>query len=316
MRSTRMLLTTGAIVLLLSAAAGPSGAADARTASAPAAIESGAARARIESLRARLRTARAAAGRSWLAPGIATAFVGDGGAHVRAVIGVTTSADVELPRRADGDVRVRDRRSGMSVAFSLAGARSSTVTSADGLAVYVDALPGADVVHRVGLDGTEDFVAFAARPAREQLVQSVDVSGVAGLRQIGEELELLDASGTPRLRVASPWVVDATGRRHAAKLGVDGCAVDRDPRAPWGRPVVAPGAASCGVRVSWADANVAYPAMVDPYWATTGSMAAARQTATRRCSTTAGCSSPAAATPKRVPSSTIRRRPRSAARAR
>ena len=84
---------------------------------------------------------------------------------------------------------------------------------------------------------------------------------------------LLDAAGTPRLRVNSPYGVDANGKTFAAKLALAGCAADHDPRAPWGRPVVAAGSKSCSVVVSW-NANVAYPATVDPAWTTTGDMSA------------------------------------------
>ena len=90
-------------------------------------------------------------------------------------------------------------------------------------------------------------------------------------------LELLDAGGAPRLRVAPPFIVGADGARTDATLAVEGCAVDTNPAAPWGRPVTAPGAASCTLRVSWPDEAVAYPAVLDPRWTTTGSMTTARQ---------------------------------------
>ena len=88
---------------------------------------------------------------------------------------------------------------------------------------------------------------------------------------------MLDAAGTPRLRVAPPYIVGADGARTDATLAVEGCAVDSDPAAPWGRPVITPGAASCTVKVSWPDDGVAYPAVLDPKWTTTGSMTTPRQ---------------------------------------
>src|SRR5262249_10517938 len=64
------------------------------------------------------------------------------------------------------------------------------------------------------------------------------------------------------------------GAQREATLELEGCAHDRDPRAPWGRRVTSPGAAACVLRVAWS--GVAYPALVDPAWTATGSMAVAR----------------------------------------
>ena len=100
---------------------------------------------------------------------------------------------------------------------------------------------------------------------------------MSGLRLVAGTLEMLDADGTPRLRVAPPYIVGADGARTDATLAVEGCAVDTDPAAPWGRPVTTPGAASCTVRVRWPDDGVAYPAVLDPRWTTTGSMTTPRQ---------------------------------------
>jgi hypothetical protein len=115
---------------------------------------------------------------------------------------------------------------------------------------------------------------FESKPAEEALVYDVDVSRVAGLRLVSNTLEFLDEGGAPRLRVAPPSVVDAAGVVHEATLAVDGCAYDVNPAGPWGRTVVRPGAGRCGVRVAWASS--VYPAIVDPSWVATGSMAAAR----------------------------------------
>ena len=79
---------------------------------------------------------------------------------------------------------------------------------------------------------------FESRPAREEIVYDVDVSRVAGFRLVSNTLKFLDEGGNPRLRVAPPYVVDAS------------------------------------VRVAWKVA--VYPAMVDPSWTATGSMANVR----------------------------------------
>ena len=184
------------------------------------------------------------------------------------------AATVELPARAGGAARVEDETSHVAVSFALRGASDVEVEVASGLAVYRGAFGGADVVYKTHSEGTEDFVLFDAPPDREEIAYDVDVSRAAGLRLVADTLELLDEAGTPRLRVAPPYVVDARGERRPATLTVEGCAFDPDPRAPWGRPVTPAGAATCAVRVAWSGAP--YPLIVDPSWTTTGSMAVAR----------------------------------------
>jgi len=214
--------------------------------------------------------------------GVATAFEPSGmeGESFRARIppeakrGVARTASVELPRAATGFVRLEDDTSHLSVRFALQGAKEPPIAVADGMALYTDALPAADVVHRPHAEGTEDFVVFEERPAPEELRYAVDVSRVAGLRLVSNTLEFLDDGGSPRLRVAPPYVIDVDGVRHEAKLAVEQCAYDVNPAAPWGRRVASPGAACCTVRVAWE--GVAYPAVVDPAWTGTGSMVDAR----------------------------------------
>ena len=145
---------------------------------------------------------------------------------------VARAARVGLPMRGNGDVEIEDETSRTAVRFALEGTHDSKMTAASGMAVYVGALGGADVVHRVHPEGTEDFVAFEKRPTREELRYSVDVSRVAGLRLVSRTLEFVDGSGTPVLRVAPPYVIDSSGVRHAAELTVSGCAVDTSPVAP------------------------------------------------------------------------------------
>jgi hypothetical protein len=184
------------------------------------------------------------------------------------------SATVELPLSAREPVTLTDDTSGMSVRFALKGAKDVAPAVAGGLAIYRGAVGGADVVHRVHAEGTEDFVVFEGRPEKEELAYDVDVSRVAGLRLVSETLEFLDQGGAPRLRVAPPYVVSADGTRSEARIEVDGCALDRDPRAPWGRPATVTGSGTCTMAVRWR--APVYPVAVDPSWATTGSMSAAR----------------------------------------
>jgi hypothetical protein len=188
--------------------------------------------------------------------------------------GAIRAASVELPMNACDPVRLEDDMTHVAVTFSLRGASHTELTVAAGMALYQGALDGADVLHRVHAEGTEDYVVFEQRPAREEIAYDVDVSHAAGLRLVSNTLEFLDAAGTPRLRISPPYVVDAKGGRGEGALALEGCMADVSPRAPWGRPVTSPGSSHCTVLVSWCAA--VYPAMVDPIWGATGSMATVR----------------------------------------
>ena len=178
--------------------------------------------------------------------------------------------EAQLPADARDAVELVDRASGVSVAFALEGASPAPVAISGGMAFFPAAGPeGADVLLAASPAGVEDFVAFERRPAEEALSYTIDVRRAAGLRLVAGALEVLDAGGAPRLRVAPPDVADARGRTIAADLRVEGCAYDTDPSAPWGRPVVAPGAPACTIRVSWEGRGVSYPAVVDPAWSST-----------------------------------------------
>ena len=185
-----------------------------------------------------------------------------------------SAAHLELPRAADGAVTIAPPGREITARFALRGAASIEARDEAGVRVYADAVQGSDLVHVAIADGVEDLVFFDRSPDREELVYDLDVSSVAGLRQVAHTLELLDRGGAPRVRVERPWLVDANGTRLALDLAVEGCAVDHDERMPWDRPVTAPGASSCRLRVAWHD--VAYPAIVDPIWRLAGSQVPAR----------------------------------------
>ncbi|WP_156338791.1 kelch repeat-containing protein [Chondromyces crocatus] len=185
------------------------------------------------------------------------------------------SAIVELPAVAAGEAVLTDVDSGVAIRFSLQGALSTPISVAEGgFALYQAALPvdsgvALDVVHRVHAGGTEDFVVLERALPQREIRYRVDVARVGGLRLVERTLEFLDDLGTPRLRVAPPELVGRDGARHPAGLALEGCAADTDPRAPWGRPVTPPGGAFCTVVVTWDDARVAYPALLDPSWVST-----------------------------------------------
>jgi len=196
------------------------------------------------------------------------------GGRVRAEFSGNAMVRVTLPSTLDGWVELEHVPSRLGLRFARIGAGSAPIGLSKGLALYSNENAPVDEIHRVLPASVEDFIAFAERPAVETLSYRVEVTRVAGLRKVSTALEFLDASGTPRLRVAPPYFLDRGGKRHPASLGVDGCRVDTDPRAPWGRPTVAPGAGTCVVSVRWKADD--YPILVDPLWSTTDSMSTGR----------------------------------------
>jgi hypothetical protein len=187
-------------------------------------------------------------------------------------------AEVMLPVRADGAFRLVDLTAGLDVEISLLGATHAAFEVAGGLVVYRRGLAsGADVVHRPTEEGTEDWLFFERAPGAPEVRYEVALGEqVAGLRLVERTLELLDAGGTPRLRMAPPWGIDGRGARFWARVAVEGCAYDADPRPPWGRAVVAPGARRCTVLVGWDAGEVSMPALLDPAWSVTGKLVQAR----------------------------------------
>ncbi len=187
-------------------------------------------------------------------------------------------AEVSLPRKGTGEMRVRDTHSELSISVSLRGARDVEAELADGLVVYRQGhRDGADLIHRVTAEGAEDYLYFSRAPAAAEVSYDVALGAkVAGLRLVENVLEFLDGQGAPRLRVSPPYLIDARGQHHSAQLAVEGCGYDASPAAPWDRPVVDPGARSCAVRVRWGG-QVAYPALLDPLWtSTSNNLATAR----------------------------------------
>ena len=191
---------------------------------------------------------------------------------------LTRTAQIVAPAHADAPITLTDETSGMRVAITLEGAAASAPILVDGLLLYPAAAPGGgDVVLRADHHGVEDYVLVARPPHERALHYRLDVRDVAGLRLVANSLEMLDAAGIPRLRVAPPYVMDAHGKRWPAQLTVRGCAVDNDPRAPWGRAPTAPNAQQCVVAVRW-PSDVRYPVLIDPDWeSTSNKLAVARR---------------------------------------
>ena len=192
--------------------------------------------------------------------------------------GLNHRANVALPRRSTGALSLADADSKVTIEATMEGVADVPAEVVEGYVVYAGATQGGGhVVHRPTAEGTEDFV-YLPSAGTKNLRHVVSLGkNVAGLRLVSNTLEFLDVGGTPRLRVAPPYLVDSNGVRLDAVIKVDGCRYDSDPRAPWGRPVTTPGAASCGVRVVWNGESLVYPILVDPAWTTTGSMIVARE---------------------------------------
>lgn len=124
---------------------------------------------------------------------------------------------VTVPSRASEPVVVRSR-SGVRVAFTARGATDVPAEQQEdgwvfrgGINQSTDAY---DLSYRLIEGGVEDLVTFHSEPEHEHLVYDLDVRAVAGLRLVANVLELLDAGGAPRLRIRSPFLVDAAGDRH------------------------------------------------------------------------------------------------------
>ncbi|TKC99695.1 Kelch repeat-containing protein [Polyangium fumosum] len=200
-------------------------------------------------------------------------------AHDAYPLGARTSpgprADVRLPSHASGAFRVADPASGLAVEVALAGAREVAGEAGAGIVVYPAGYRGvADIVHHPTESGTEDYVFFRnALPDVPELRYTITLGeNVAGLRLVGKTLELLDAGGAPRLRMAPPWAKDADGKTVWLHVAVEGCKISTDPRWPMDRPVVDPGGRQCEVRLSWEGTAVRAPLLVDPAWTLTDAM--------------------------------------------
>lgn len=175
---------------------------------------------------------------------------------------------VLLASRADGAFRVTDEQSRLSVDVSLRGATNSIREDVDGYSVYRSAYAhGAHVMHRTSVQGTEDYVFFPDEvPATPELRYDIALSDdVAGLRLVSNTLELLDKTGTPRLRMNPPYAVDGDGQKVGVHVAIEGCVYDSSGVMPWGRPTIDPGARQCTVHLTW-DGSAKAPLVVDPAW--------------------------------------------------
>ncbi|MBK7580869.1 MAG: hypothetical protein IPI67_11745 [Myxococcales bacterium] len=185
----------------------------------------------------------------------------------------SSGARVTLPALANQPAEIR--AGSASVAFSLVGAPATPLLRED--SGFVAAAAG--VAYRRVPGGLEDWLTLTQRPS-SPVRYRLTLEGVAGLRQIASVLELLDAQGTPRLRVGPAYLVDAMGLRRDVQLELQGCATDDNPLPPWGRPVTPPGSDTCELELRFDDVGLRYPIKVDPPWTvTSNNMAVGRASA-------------------------------------
>ncbi len=200
-----------------------------------------------------------------------------------------TTARVELPLRADLPFSLRTERAAIRV--RLLGAAPSAARVDGSLVTYANVLPRTDLIHVPSPEGTEEWFRIGAPLDEAKLSYGLELEDVAGLRLVGDVLEILDAHGDPRLRTVAPSGTDAKGRRIHGSLSVEGCAVDTSPAIPWERPVTAPGSTHCIVTARFDAAGLTYPLLVDPAWTTTAGLATKRSNFAAATTTAAGACS-------------------------
>ncbi|MBL8721495.1 MAG: hypothetical protein JNL79_36245, partial [Myxococcales bacterium] len=196
----------------------------------------------------------------------------------RAAEGFGTHAggvDVSLP--SDAHLPFTLATKATTITVRALGARPVGGRLEGGALVYPGAFAGANLVHVPLANGTDELIELTApRPDNRLSWELRLVSGAAGLRVVGGVVEVLRADGNPELHVAAPVIVDADQQAVTGSLDVEGCKVDRDPRMPWGRPVVSPAATVCTLIARFDDTGLRYPLLVDPAWTSTTAMAGPR----------------------------------------
>ena len=186
-------------------------------------------------------------------------------------------ATIEVGARANGSSTLTSPDGTMQIAVALRGAKSVAAQASDGLVVYPGGHDAGDVVVRPREDGAEDWLLLTRPPPGGSIAYDVTLTkGVAAVRKVENTVELLDAGGVPRLRMAPPSLVDDDCQTVPVDVTVTGCTVESSAEPPRGKPHPAPAAPSCRVSLSWRSAGVKYPAALDPVWSSTTSMSVPR----------------------------------------
>ncbi len=135
------------------------------------------------------------------------------------------------------------------------------------------------LVLKASRDRLEDYRWIARRRPGPLARYRLELDPRTALRSVAGVTELVDERGTPRLRMARPFVIDATGRRFDVRTTIEGCAFDSDPRPPWGRAPTPPGSRVCDVVIELQPGTwPAYPLLLDPLWVGTAAMVEPRVT--------------------------------------
>jgi len=180
------------------------------------------------------------------------------------------AVDVTLPKLADAALHVRSTASDLGVRVRPVGFAARPAEWAEQIAVYPGVTAGVDAFRVVQATGVEDF--YQVDTPRDELAfeQELTLEHVAGLRLVADTLELLDPTGNPLVRATPPIAYDSAGKARAGHLRLVGCRYDEDPRGPWGRAVVAPGADTCRLLAVVDGRGLSFPVLFDPTWQGTG----------------------------------------------
>lgn len=175
------------------------------------------------------------------------------GAQVRRQFGI---ASHHVQKAAAVSSLASDTVHAPGVRFTLVGAAPVKARSVDGLDVYMEALPGGDLVRDRGPALVEDYLRFRHKPDRAELVYSVQLEPEVKSAEYDElgGIRWLDANERVVSAVPAAHGIDANGRKFAVRLALDG-----------GCQGAAAHAEACTLHATWAE-DVAYPAIVDPTW--------------------------------------------------
>ena len=168
--------------------------------------------------------------------------------------------DVELPQLASGVTRISSGP--VTLQVRAIGARRAAAEVAGRALVYRHAHARAHSVVVAQRTRLEEFILLEDEGAPRRFEYALEVTRGGGrIRQLAQNVEVLDAQGHAWIRMAPLYLLDADGQRHEVS-----------------------GALTDGRLVLRVPAEVTrFPALLDPGWTTTGSMAVKRSghTATR-----------------------------------